>query len=391
MRGVKRVPGGPSSCRRALEAHEPPEARGPGPRRRATARRHALPTAAWSTRASATCPAHLRAGRLLVVNTSATVPAARRRTAGRRHAGRAAVRHRRAAPARRALVARGAANRPAGRAPLRGGRAGERLELPGDATAELLAPWAGQRAAVARRGCTATTPSSRHGHPVRYGYVPEPWPLDAYQTAFALQPGSAEMPSAGRPFTPELVARLVAGGVRIAPVLLHAGLSSPELGEPPLPERLLVSEHTARLVNAVRGWGGRVVAVGTTVVRALESAAGDDGAVQPVRGFTRPGRHARARAARRGRPADRLARTARHAPRAARGGRRAPPPERAATPRPSARATSGTSSATRTSSCPEGATSRALLSSPCRLVRQHPRPCAPATRPVCWWSFCWRA
>jgi S-adenosylmethionine:tRNA ribosyltransferase-isomerase len=128
---------------------------------------------------------------------------------------------------------------------------------------------------------------ARHGRPVRYAYVREPWPLDAYQTVFATQLGSAEMPSAARPFTHELVTRLSAAGVLVAPVLLHCGLSSPERGEPPLPERFAVPASTARLVAAVRGWGGRVVAVGTTVVRALETAAREDGTVEPQRGFTR--------------------------------------------------------------------------------------------------------
>jgi S-adenosylmethionine:tRNA ribosyltransferase-isomerase len=126
----------------------------------------------------------------------------------------------------------------------------------------------------------------RYGHPIRYSYVPEEWPLEAYQTVFAREPGSAEMPSAGRPFTEELVAQLVSRGVLIAPVTLHAGVSSPELGEPPSPERYRVTEATARIVNAVRGWGGRVIAVGTTVVRALETAANADGIVAAGQGWT---------------------------------------------------------------------------------------------------------
>src|SRR5207248_2602446 len=107
-----------------------------------------------------------------------------------------------------------------------------------------------------------------HGRAIRYRYVPAQWPIDAYQTVFALEPGSAEMPSAARPFTPELVTALVSRGVLIAPLLLHTGVSSPELGEPPYPERYRVPETTARLVNATHEWGGRVIAIGTTVVRA---------------------------------------------------------------------------------------------------------------------------
>jgi S-adenosylmethionine:tRNA ribosyltransferase-isomerase len=267
----------------ALEAHEPPEARG-------LARDEVRLLVA--SRADAhveharfrDLPRFLRAGDLLVVNTSATIAAA---VDGRRSDG-AAIEVRFATvppqlPSGRWWLVE---LRAAGGAPLpRAGRAGERIALPGDATAELLAPYAGgPRLWLAR--VEGELPMERHGRPVRYGYVPEPWPLADYQTAFALHPGSAEMPSAGRPFTPELVARLVAGGVQVAPVLLHCGLSSPERGEPPLPERFAVPAETARLVNAVRGWGGRVIAVGTTVVRALETAAGDDGTVEPGRGFT---------------------------------------------------------------------------------------------------------
>jgi S-adenosylmethionine:tRNA ribosyltransferase-isomerase len=117
--------------------------------------------------------------------------------------------------------------------------------------------------------------------------VPQPWPLDAYQTVFALEPGSAEMPSAGRPFTAELVTELTARGVVVAPVTLHTGVSSLEHGEQPFPERFHVPPVTARLVNAVHDWGGRVIAVGTTVVRALETVATSDGTVSEGRGWTR--------------------------------------------------------------------------------------------------------
>jgi S-adenosylmethionine:tRNA ribosyltransferase-isomerase len=125
-----------------------------------------------------------------------------------------------------------------------------------------------------------------HGRPIRYGYVPRPWPLEAYQSAFATEPGSAEMPSAGRPLTAELVTRLVAAGVHVAPITLHTGVSSPERHEAPYPERYRVPEATARLVNATRYWRGRVIAVGTTVVRALETVAGDDGTVDAGTGWT---------------------------------------------------------------------------------------------------------
>ena len=111
----------------------------------------------------------------------------------------------------------------------------------------------------------------RAGRPIRYSYVTTPWPESMYQTVFATEPGSAEMPSAGRPFTPELVTRLVASGIQIAPLLLHTGVASLEDHEPPYEEYFRVPAETAERVNAVRRAGHRVIAVGTTVVRALET------------------------------------------------------------------------------------------------------------------------
>jgi S-adenosylmethionine:tRNA ribosyltransferase-isomerase len=115
--------------------------------------------------------------------------------------------------------------------------------------------------------------------------VPHTWPLTAYQTVFARDPGSAEMPSAGRPFTPEVVLDLSRRGVLMAPVTLHTGVSSQEEGEPPQAERYRVPATTASLVNHVRRTGGRIVAVGTTVTRALESAV-HNGAVSAAHGWT---------------------------------------------------------------------------------------------------------
>ncbi|MBV8862799.1 MAG: S-adenosylmethionine:tRNA ribosyltransferase-isomerase, partial [Mycobacterium sp.] len=127
---------------------------------------------------------------------------------------------------------------------------------------------------------------ARHGRPIRYSYVPRQWPLSYYQTVFARHPGSAEMPSAARPFSTELVTALVASGVVIAPITLHAGVSSAQPGELPAPERFDVPASTARLVNLAHATGGRVIAVGTTVTRALEAAANASGAVQPANGWT---------------------------------------------------------------------------------------------------------
>ena len=116
--------------------------------------------------------------------------------------------------------------------------------------------------------------------------MPRPWPLAEYQTVFAREPGSAEMPSAGRPFTAQVVTDLITRGVALAPIVLHTGVSSQEPGEPPQPERFRVPAATARLVNGTRQAGGRVIAVGTTVTRALESAADPDGSVRAGHGWT---------------------------------------------------------------------------------------------------------
>jgi S-adenosylmethionine:tRNA ribosyltransferase-isomerase len=125
----------------------------------------------------------------------------------------------------------------------------------------------------------------RDGRPISYGYLDRRFPLSAYQSVFGTEPGSAEMPSAGRPFTHEVVTRLVARGVGVAPITLHTGFSSQEAGEAPQPEWYDVPAATARLATATRAAGGRVVAVGTTVTRALESAV-DGERVVPRRGWT---------------------------------------------------------------------------------------------------------
>lgn len=129
-----------------------------------------------------------------------------------------------------------------------------------------------------------------YGRPIRYAYTERDQPLSAYQTVFALPSadgtGSAEMPSAARPFTARLVAELVSRGVLFAPVTLHTGVASAEAHEPPYPERFAVPEASARLIEAARAGGGRVVAVGTTAVRAVESAVGAEGTVRARAGWT---------------------------------------------------------------------------------------------------------
>ena len=156
------------------------------------------------------------------------------------------------------------------------------------AAARILAPYAGVRLWLARLDLPRPLEAylAEHGQPIRYGYVPQRWPLSAYQNVYAVEPGSAEMASAGRPFTAELITELVAGGVLVAPITLHTGVSSQERHERPYPERYRVPEHTARLVNAVHRWGGRVIAAGTTVVRALETVALQDGTVDAGEGWT---------------------------------------------------------------------------------------------------------
>jgi S-adenosylmethionine:tRNA ribosyltransferase-isomerase len=127
---------------------------------------------------------------------------------------------------------------------------------------------------------------ARYGRPIRYGYVQGSYPISAYQNVYVTEPGSAEMPSAGRPFTPEVITRLVAKGVGIAPLLLHTGVASLEANEPPYAEYFRVSLSTAHRINDARRSGGRVVAIGTTVVRALESVVDEHGHVHPSEGWT---------------------------------------------------------------------------------------------------------
>lgn len=157
------------------------------------------------------------------------------------------------------------------------------VALPGGAIVDLLTPYPvgsqSRRLWVARLdlGCPLPEYLTTWGRPIRYRHTDGSYPLEAYQTVFARAPGSAEMPSAARPFTERLVTSLVASGISIAPLTLHTGVSSLETGEAPYPEWFQVPEATAALVNQTRDGGGRVVAVGTTVVRALETTADSRG------------------------------------------------------------------------------------------------------------------
>jgi S-adenosylmethionine:tRNA ribosyltransferase-isomerase len=269
-----------------LEAHEPPEARGvarDGVRLLVAHKRDGT----VAHRTFSDLPELLAPGDVLVINVSATIPAA---VPARRAGGGGAVRVHFATRAPhleddwRVVEIRSADGRRPARLP-----AGERLTLRGGASLELVAPYAsGQRLMLARFCCELLVDEylETHGEPIRYGHVHGDWPLEAYQNVYAISPGSAEMPSAGRPFTRELLSRLVARGVTIAPITLHAGVSSPESHEPPFPEWFEVPGHTAQTICDARHGGGRVIAVGTTVVRALESATTADGCACARSGWT---------------------------------------------------------------------------------------------------------
>ncbi len=219
-------------------------------------------------------PSLLDPADVLVLNVSATLPAAAAGT--RRDGSRVRVHFSTRAPGLdspwRVVELRSADGSRPERA-----RAGERIELAGGTQLELVAPYGPSRRLML--ACSLGIEPIEHylldhGEPIRYGYVRERWPLAEYQNVYATTPGSAEMPSAGRPFTRELIARLQDNGVVIAPLTLHTGVSSPERHEAPFPEWYEIPDATARLVKHARG---RVIAVGTTVVRALETTGGEAG------------------------------------------------------------------------------------------------------------------
>ena len=275
-----------------LQAHEPPEARGVD--RDGVRMMVSRPFAPPADHTVRDLPTVLRPGDLLVVNTSGTLPAA---VDARRPDGSAAALHVStplpglggpdAAAAGLWLVE---LRRPAPTAtgPFPDDVTGEMLRLPGGGTAELLSRYPGSRRlwiAALRLPRPLAAYLAQHGRPIRYAHVGRDWPLAAYQTVYATEAGSAEMPSAGRPLTPRLITDLVAHGVGVTPLVLHAGVSSLEDHELPPPEPYRVPAETAARVNATRAGGGRVVAVGTTVVRALETVADERGVAHPGRGW----------------------------------------------------------------------------------------------------------
>lgn len=279
----------------ALAAHEPPEARGLS----RDSVRLMVSRAGDDHIVHSTfdrLPEFLEAGDVVVVNSSATINAAFGAIRKTRDEARNPVWLHLSAPlggSRWVVELR--QNTLKGSVPLLDADADETLSLPGRAKARLIEPYAevhsltgGVRLWVAELSLPADpiTYSERYGSPIRYSYVPKRWPLSCYQTIFADEPGSAEMPSAGRPFTRDVVARLEKKGVRVVPLVLHTGVSSLDSDEDPYPERYLVPVETARVVNEARVLHGRIVAVGTTVVRALETAAPFDGEVRASDGWT---------------------------------------------------------------------------------------------------------
>ncbi|NEA25482.1 S-adenosylmethionine:tRNA ribosyltransferase-isomerase [Actinomadura bangladeshensis] len=265
----------------SLEAHEPPEARGrsrDGVRLLVSRRA----TGTVSHHAFGELPTLLDPGDLLVVNTSATLPAAVR-------LDRISVHFSTPVPGGDDRLWLVELRRLAGKAsrPYGGGSPGEWIPLPGGATLTLVGRRT-ERLWEARLSTDVIPFLLSHGVPIRYGYVRRDWPAAAYQTAFAYDSstGSAEMPSAARPFTPDLVTSLVSRGVLIAPITLHTGVASPEAHEPPYAERYRVPPPTAALVEHVRSEGHRVIAVGTTAVRALETAVDASGRVTASSGWT---------------------------------------------------------------------------------------------------------
>ncbi|MEU2284338.1 S-adenosylmethionine:tRNA ribosyltransferase-isomerase [Streptomyces sp. NPDC013178] len=271
-----------------LSARVPAEQRGPG-RDRDDVRLLVSRGTAVTHHVFRELPELLRAGDLLVVNTSPTLAAA---VDGRIGHTRVVVHFStRGDDGRWAVELRDPDGRGTTRARA-GGPAGTEVRSAGGVRLvleEALHGGSGRLWWARVSGGTVPALLREHGRPIRYSYTERDQPLSVYQTVFALPSadgaGSAEMPSAARPFTARLVAELVSRGVRFAPVTLHAGVASAEAHEPPYPERFAVPEASARLINAVREEGSRVIAVGTTAVRAVESAAGADGVVRAREGW----------------------------------------------------------------------------------------------------------
>ncbi len=265
-------------------ATEPPERRGLS---RDGVRLMAVRPGSLTSARFADLPDLLEPGDLVVVNTSATLPA--RLTARRADGGSTPVHVSTTLDDGSWVVE---VRRPADDGPETGLEPGAALTLPGGVRLVLRAGFPDPARpgrlwrAVADPAVAVPAHLTRYGEPVRYRHLRGPVALADVQNVYATEPGSAENASAGRPFTDHLLVRLMARGIPVVPLVLHAGVSSPELHEPPAPERYRVPEVTARLVTATRAAGRRVVAVGTTVTRALETATGEDGVTRPREGWT---------------------------------------------------------------------------------------------------------
>jgi S-adenosylmethionine:tRNA ribosyltransferase-isomerase len=268
---------------KGLDASEPPEARG----QRRDDVRLLVSTAQGHTHAKfRDLPKFLEPGDLVVVNDSATLPAS---LSAHGDVGRFVLNiSTRFGPKLWLTEPRWASDRP-GPLPL---EPGDHIRAC-DQSVRVIAPYPGAERLWFVEGDLAHA-MARCGQPIRYGYVEHAQPLTAYQTLFARAPGSAEMPNAARPFTKQIVAELLDAGVRFATVRLHTGVSSLDIETENVeehtlpPEPFRVGAEAAEAVNLTRRRGGRVVAIGTTVVRALESAwSFEKGNVAPRAGFTR--------------------------------------------------------------------------------------------------------
>ncbi len=257
-----------------LEAHEPPEARGLARDRVRLMVSH-LSDNAVEHRRFVDLPDVLRPGDLLVANDSATVAAAL--TARRADGSTIALHISTRLPADLWVVEPRKVT----------AWAGEVLALKGGAIAQLLVPYAdSQRLWVARIDADVAELMALYGRPIAYPYVNRQWPLEMYQTVYAGPPGSAEMPSAGRAFSPDVLEQLAHHGVGFVTLTLHTGVASLEGHETPYAEEYWVPELTASEVRRAKADGRRVIAVGTTVVRALESACDFSGEVVATHAWT---------------------------------------------------------------------------------------------------------
>ncbi len=278
-----------------LEAGEPPEARGLTRDRVRLMVSYISDDQIYHTRFQ-NLPAFLDSGDILVINTSGTLNAALPITSGEDR--KLALHLSGHLPGGLWIVE---LRQLAGNAtfPFPDGEAGRTYQLPGKGSVTLKTPYflsfGDQKSRASKRLWIAALDIpfplhqylDKYGAPIRYSYLKSSWPASFYQTVFANEPGSAEMPSAGRAFTPELITQLVAKGVTVLPLVLHTGVASLEGDETPYEEFYRIPANTARTINQRRADRKRVIAVGTTVVRALETVADKNGTVHAAEGWTR--------------------------------------------------------------------------------------------------------